>query len=97
MSGLCLQVYNLFDDIMLLSEGRIVFHGPKEEVHSHERRARFSHREPELLELLLSSLLSDPPVLSVLWQLLQRHPPSNALSLLSPGCFARLETHQRKA
>ena len=26
------EVYELFDDIMLLSEGHIVFHGPKEEV-----------------------------------------------------------------
>ncbi len=26
------EVYDLFDDIMLLSDGRVVFHGPKEEV-----------------------------------------------------------------
>ena len=26
------QVYDLFDDILLLSEGHIVFHGPREEV-----------------------------------------------------------------
>lgn len=32
--GVCLatQVYLLFDDLMFLSEGRIVFHGPREEV-----------------------------------------------------------------
>lgn len=27
-----LQVYNLFDDILLLAEGHIVYFGPKEEV-----------------------------------------------------------------
>ena len=26
------EVYNLFDDIMLLAEGHIVYYGPKEEV-----------------------------------------------------------------
>ena len=26
------ETYNLFDDVMLLSQGRIVFHGPREEV-----------------------------------------------------------------
>ena len=26
------ETYNLFDDVMLLSQGQIVFHGPKEEV-----------------------------------------------------------------
>ena len=26
------EVYDLFDDIMLLAEGHIVFHGPKEQV-----------------------------------------------------------------
>ncbi len=29
-----LQVYDLFDDILLLSEGHTVFHGPREEVRS---------------------------------------------------------------
>lgn len=28
------QVYNQFDDILLLSEGSLVFHGPREEVRS---------------------------------------------------------------
>jgi ABC-type protease/lipase transport system fused ATPase/permease subunit len=27
-----MQVYNLFDDVMLLAEGRIAFHGPRDEV-----------------------------------------------------------------
>lgn len=26
------ETYNLFDDVMLLSQGQIVFHGPREEV-----------------------------------------------------------------
>lgn len=26
------ETYNLFDDVMLLSQGNIVFHGPREEV-----------------------------------------------------------------
>ena len=26
------ETYNLFDDVMLLSQGQIVFHGPKDEV-----------------------------------------------------------------
>ncbi len=26
------EVYNLFDDILLLAEGHVIFHGPKEEV-----------------------------------------------------------------
>ena len=26
------ETFDLFDDVMLLSEGQIVFHGPKEEV-----------------------------------------------------------------
>ena len=30
--GPCLQVYNLFDDIMLLSDGIIAYHGPREGV-----------------------------------------------------------------
>ena len=28
------ETYNLFDDVMLLSQGQIVFHGPREEVSS---------------------------------------------------------------
>lgn len=27
-----LQVYDLFDDVILLSEGSVVFHGPREDV-----------------------------------------------------------------
>ncbi len=30
------EVYNLFDDIMLLAEGHIVYYGPKEEVCLHD-------------------------------------------------------------
>ena len=26
------ETYNLFDDVMLMSQGHIVFHGPREEV-----------------------------------------------------------------
>ena len=26
------ETYNLFDDVMLLSQGNVVFHGPREEV-----------------------------------------------------------------
>ena len=26
------EVYNLFDDILLLAEGHVIFHGPKDEV-----------------------------------------------------------------
>jgi len=26
------EVFNLFDDIMVLSEGHIIYHGPKEEI-----------------------------------------------------------------
>ena len=26
------ETYNLFDDVMLLSQGQVVFHGPREEV-----------------------------------------------------------------
>ena len=26
------EVYNLFDDILLLAEGCVIFHGPKDEV-----------------------------------------------------------------
>ena len=33
------EVYDLFDDIMLLSEGSIIFHGPKDEVRL-KRKAR---------------------------------------------------------
>ena len=32
------EVYNLFDDIMLLAEGHIVYYGPKEEVRTLSRR-----------------------------------------------------------
>jgi ABC-type multidrug transport system ATPase subunit len=27
-----MQVYDLFDDVILLSEGSVVFHGPREDV-----------------------------------------------------------------
>ncbi len=29
---LVMQVFDLFDEVMLLSEGLVVFHGPREEV-----------------------------------------------------------------
>lgn len=35
------EVYALFDDIMLLAEGHIVYFGPKEEVRSFEYTADF--------------------------------------------------------
>lgn len=30
----CSEVYNLFDDVMVLSEGHIIYHGAREEVRS---------------------------------------------------------------
>jgi ABC-type protease/lipase transport system fused ATPase/permease subunit len=36
------EVYNLFDDIMLLAEGHIAYFGPKEEVPFSSRRGRTS-------------------------------------------------------
>jgi hypothetical protein len=32
LPDLPLQVYDLFDDVILLSEGSVVFHGPREDV-----------------------------------------------------------------
>ena len=40
------ETYNLFDDVMLLSQGQIVFHGPREEV-------------PSMLATVTSVCLSD--------------------------------------
>lgn len=34
----CAEVYNLFDDVMVLSEGHIIYHGAREEVRTGQSR-----------------------------------------------------------
>ena len=73
------EVYNLFDDIMLLAEGHIVYYGPKEEVQN------------VLARELLSSLLScNPrgPLFYNVWPLLHRMTSRQRLTArtrLGPG------------
>ena len=32
---MCVQVYDLFDDVLLLANGRIMYHGPRTHVTEH--------------------------------------------------------------
>lgn len=55
------ETYNLFDDVMLLSQGQIVFHGPREEVcslPSPSYRLLFQQLLPACLSVCVSVGLS---------------------------------------
>ncbi len=51
------EVFDLFDDIMLLSEGQVVYHGAREQVNAGQLQPSFNPR-PRVMARTLESWLA---------------------------------------